>query len=132
MKEISSSKSSYLMTIILLLVILGFSNSCTKSTDTMPGMGDTTGQGGGITPGPNEVFIQNYLYNPDTIIVAVGTKITWTNKDGVPHTVTSDTKLFDSGSISKNGTFSFTFTKAGTFPYLCTFHTSMVGRVVVN
>jgi len=133
MKKISSSKSRYLMTIVMLLVILGLSNGCTKSSDNMSDMVSTSGTKGSTeVPGTNEVFIQNLEFTPATITVSAGTKITWTNKDGVPHTVTSNTKVFDSGSIAPNGTFSFTFTTAGSFQYFCSFHTSMTAKVVVN
>jgi plastocyanin len=84
------------------------------------------------SPGTNEVFIQSYAFTPSTITVAVNTTITWTNKDGVAHTVTSTTGLFDSGSMSTDGTYSHTFTTAGTFPYKCTFHTYMTATVIVQ
>ncbi len=44
--------------------------------------------------------------------------MTWTNNDGVMHTVTSDSGVFDSGYLSNGDTFTFTFTEAGTFPYI--------------
>ena len=75
--------------------------------------GMTGGTGGSGGPGLNEVFIQGMAFNPSTITVAAGTTITWTNKDGFAHTVTSDTNLFNSGNIGSNGTFSFTFATAG-------------------
>ncbi len=56
-------------------------------------------------------------------------KITWTNRDSAPHTITGDN--FDSGSISQGSTFSQTFKDAGTFDYVCTIHPSMKGKVVV-
>jgi plastocyanin len=71
-------------------------------------------------------------FNPVTITVAAGTTITWTNNDGVAHTVTSDTALFDSGSIPSGGTYSHTFSTAGTFAYHCKFHAGMTATVVVN
>jgi plastocyanin len=92
-----------------------------------------TGMTGG-TPGPglNEVFIQGMAFTPATITVAANTTITWTNKDAIAHTVTSDTKLFDSGSIGANGTYSHTFATAGTFSYHCTVHPTMTASVIVN
>jgi len=99
----------------------------------MTGMtGGTGGTGGTSGPGANEVFIQGIAFNPATITVAAGTTITWTNKDPITHTVTSDSKLWDSGSVGPNGTFSFTFATAGTFPYHCNVHPSMTASVTVN
>jgi plastocyanin len=71
-------------------------------------------------------------FNPSSITVYVGTKITWTNKDAVTHNVTSNTTLFSSGSMTTGATFSYTFTTAGTFPYTCTIHPSMTGTVTVT
>jgi plastocyanin len=83
-------------------------------------------------PGLNEVWIQGMAFVPATITVAAGTTITWTNKDGIAHTVTSNTGVFDSGSVADNGTFSFQFNNVGTFEYHCSIHTSMTGTVTVQ
>ena len=131
MKKSIGSKSKLLIGTTLLFAILLISNSCSKSSyNNMTGM--TGGPGGSGGPGLNEVFIQGMAFNPSTITVAAGTTITWTNKDGYAHTVTSDTNLFNSGNIGSNGTFSFTFATAGTYPYHCSIHTSMTAKVVVN
>jgi amicyanin len=76
-------------------------------------------------------------FSPATITVKVGTTVIWTNKTGAPHTVTSDDgKTFDSGintPIAANGgTFSFTFTKAGTYTYHCQIHPFMTATVIVQ
>ena len=80
------------------------------------------------------VAIQNFAFAPQTLTVKAGTKVTWTNNDSTPHTVTSTdgpstsaspTALFDSGQLAAGATFSFTFTKAGTYYYECTIHASM-------
>lgn len=82
--------------------------------------------------GANEVLIQGMAFNPVTLTVAVNTTVTWTNKDGFAHTVTSDTNLFNSGTIGANGIYSHTFSTAGTYPYHCSFHAGMTATVVVN
>ncbi len=132
MKELIGSRSRFLISIALLFVVLSILNSCTKTTDNMTPMGSGTGAKGTGGPGTNEVWIQGMVYNPASITVASGTTIKWTNKDGVAHTVTSKTGLFDSGTISNNGTYSFTFSTAGTFQYYCTIHPTMIGSVVAN
>ncbi len=81
---------------------------------------------------PNAVSIQNFAFNPDTVTVKKGTKVTWTNNDSVVHTVTASDKTFDSGHIDPGGSFSFTFDKAGTFSYSCSIHTFMHGKIVVQ
>jgi len=80
------------------------------------------------------VAIQNFAFSPQTLTVKAGTNVTWTNSDSAPHTVTSTdgpstsaspTGLFDSGQLASGATFSFTFTRAGTYYYECTIHASM-------
>jgi plastocyanin len=134
MKKIIGSESRFLTGIALLFVILSISASCTKSTDYNNGSGTYAGNGTGAKggPGANEVWIQGMAFNPSTISVTAGTTITWTNKDAIGHTVTSDTGLFDSGMISTNGTFTSTFSTAGTFSYICSVHPMMTGTVVVK
>jgi plastocyanin len=117
----------FIFSIIFLFGVIGFLGSCTKSS---PMYGD--GNGGGPGPGVNEVWIQGMAYNPGTITVNVGTAITWTNKDPITHTVTSDTGLFDSGNLNTSGIFKFTFIRAGTYPYHCTIHPYITGVVKVN
>lgn len=98
----------------------------------MTGLGNTGGTGGTSGPGVNEVFIQGMAFNPSTITVAAGTTITWTNKDAIAHTVTSLTNLFNSGNIGTGGTYSFTFTTAGSYSYYCAIHPTMTASVTVN
>lgn len=78
--------------------------------------------------------ISNYTYLPTEMTVPVSTTVTWTNHDDDSHTVTSAdaNKLFDSGEISKDKTFQFTFTQPGTYNYRCTIHDGMNGVVVVK
>jgi plastocyanin len=63
--------------------------------------------------------------------VAVGTSVTWGNTGQANHTTTSDTALWDSGTLSSSQTFSRTFATAGVFPYHCTIHTGMTGTITV-
>ena len=132
MKKSIGSKNRILTGIAILLTIFVITGSCTKTMDNMYGMSNSPATGSSTGPGANEVWIQSMAFNPGTITVVAGTTITWTNKDGVAHTVTSNTGLFDSGTISINGTYSHLFASAGTFPYYCTIHPSMTATVVVN
>lgn len=80
----------------------------------------------------NQVKIDNFFFGPQTITVPVGTKVTWVNKDDIPHTVTSDTKLFASRALDTDQQFSFTFTAPGTNNYYCSMHPKMTGKVIVK
>lgn len=80
-----------------------------------------------------EVKIENIKFDPPAIVASSGDKIVWTNKDIVPHTVTS-TKAgsFDSKMISPDQKWAFTVKKKGHFDYKCNFHPNMLGTIDVK
>jgi plastocyanin len=71
-------------------------------------------------------------FSPNPVEVKVGETVTWINDDSGRHTVTSKDGVFDSGMMGKGQTFSYTFDKAGEYPYHCEPHPNMVGTVVVT
>jgi manganese oxidase len=81
-----------------------------------------------------QIQITNYSFTPTKITVPVGSTVVWTNNDLVVHSVTSGngkpTGLFDH-DIAPYATFSYTFTKPGTYPYYCKYH-SMTGSIIVS
>ena len=79
-----------------------------------------------------EVKIDNFSFGPGTLTVAVGTTVTWTNRDDIPHTVVSTDGVFKSKVLDTDEKFSYTFAKPGTFPYFCSIHPKMTGKVVVQ
>ncbi len=79
-----------------------------------------------------EVTIDNFVFGPQTITVPVGATVTWTNKDDIPHTSVSTDGVFKSKVLDTDEKFSHTFDKAGTYPYYCTIHPKMTGKVVVQ
>ncbi len=79
-----------------------------------------------------EVKIDNFSFGPGTLTVPVGTTVTWTNRDDIPHTVVSTEGVFKSRVMDTDEKFSFTFSKSGTFPYFCSIHPKMTGKVVVQ
>jgi plastocyanin len=78
------------------------------------------------------VRIDNFTFNAATITVKVGTTVTWTNGDDIPHTVVAKDKSFKSKVLDTGDTFTFTFTKAGEYDYFCSLHPHMTGRVIVK
>ena len=78
------------------------------------------------------VKIDNFVFGPQAITVPVGTTVTWTNSDDIPHTAVSTDGVFKSKVMDTNEKFSYTFTKAGTYPYYCSVHPKMTGQVVVK
>jgi amicyanin len=80
-----------------------------------------------------QVKIDNFSFTPATLTVPVGATVTWTNQDDVPHiVVSSEGKTLKSPVLDTDQKFSFTFTKAGTYPYFCAIHPKMTGKVVVQ
>lgn len=78
------------------------------------------------------IEIDNFKFGVVNLEIAAGTTVTWTNRDDVPHTVVSTTKVFRSAPLDTNDSFSYTFKTAGTFEYFCSIHPHMTGKVVVK
>jgi amicyanin len=79
-----------------------------------------------------EVTIDNFTFSPQTLTIKVGTKVTWTNRDDIPHTVASTIKAFKSPALDTDDSYSFTFTTAGSYEYFCSLHPHMTGTIVVQ
>jgi plastocyanin len=82
----------------------------------------------------NAVAIKDFAFAPAALTVKVGAKVTWTNQDSDAHTVTSQGSggALNSKAMNTGDTFSYTFTKAGTYSYLCTIHPFMTATVTVT
>lgn len=78
-----------------------------------------------------QVAIPGKAYAPDRLDVLVGDTVTWTNSDGLTHTVTAGDDSFDSGFMGPGATFSRTFDRPATIPYACTIHKFMTGTIRV-
>ncbi|VVB57167.1 Plastocyanin [uncultured archaeon] len=64
--------------------------------------------------------------------MAKGAAVTWTNEDSAPHTITSSTGAFDSGTLQQGQSFSFKFDTPGTYEYHCAIHSRMKGKITVT
>jgi amicyanin len=113
------------------LLLVGTVAACGSSSSggsPSPGSGSSGTSGSGHT-----VAIQGFAFKPATLTVKAGTKVTFTNDDSTPHTATSSgSSTINSGSLSKGQTYTVTFTKPGTYNYICTFHQFMHGTVIVQ
>lgn len=78
------------------------------------------------------IDIRSFSFSPHTLSVKAGTKVTVTNDDTTSHTWTATGGAFDSGELAHGSSYSFVFSKAGTFSYACSIHPSMTGSVVVT
>jgi plastocyanin len=79
-----------------------------------------------------DLNIAKFAFAPKEITIAPGTKITWTNRDETPHTVTSNDKSFASKGLDTDDKFEHTFVSEGDFTYICTVHPFMTGVVHVR
>ncbi len=74
-----------------------------------------------------------FFFQPSRLTIQVGDIVVWKNVTIVPHTVSSDTGVFNTlNFLSPNRTFRFTFTRAGTFRYHCNIHPYMHGTIIVK
>jgi len=87
---------------------------------------------GDSAPATTDVKIDNFSFTPQTITVKAGSTITWTNRDDIPHTVTSTESVFKSKTLDTDDKFTTTLTKPGTYSYFCSIHPKMTGKVIVE
>ena len=77
------------------------------------------------------IGIDNFSFAPALLSVAVGTVVTWTNHDDIPHSVVCPALKFRSHVLDTDQTFTFQFDQNGEFDYFCGLHSHMKGKVVV-
>lgn len=119
----------------LAIGLLAAASGCGTSSPSSPtafNPSPTPGSGNAVTIQSGAQSLGNRAFMPNPLNVAAGTTVTWTNTDAIAHTSTSDSRVFDSGTIAPGGSFSFAFQTPGTFPYHCSIHPGMVGTVVVQ
>ena len=145
-----------LMTLVIggvltaIVSVAGLSAGASESSDTLSASAATTkakaaaaaaatttstaGNTKATAAATKEVMIENYKYTPASLTVAVGDTVKWTNMDTAPHTVTvtSGPVKFNSGNLAKGESFSYTFTKPGTYAYYCAVHPDMTASVTVT
>jgi plastocyanin len=78
------------------------------------------------------VSIVDFAFSPSYVEIPAGGSVSWYNAGGAPHTVTSSSGAFGSGTISPGGGYGVTLTVPGTYTYYCSIHPSMAGTIVVT
>ena len=111
--------ASVVMPVMIAMLLLFAGTSRVKATD-QPSTANVA------------VKIDNFVFGPQAITVPIGTTVTWTNSDDIPHTAVSTDGVFKSQVMDTDEKFSYTFTKAGTYSYYCSVHPKMTGQVVVK
>lgn len=131
--------------IILYFMISQQSSQQSTSTENMPDMStasntqsSTQSNSEDQTPatdvktGTISMNIRDYAFQTKNLRVKVGSTVVWTNQDDVKHDVKSDDGSFTSSELlAKGQSYSYTFSKAGTYTYHCSPHPYMTGRVEV-
>lgn len=98
----------------------------------------SSSSGGSSAPAPaangHTVTIQNFGFHPSTLTVKAGTTVTFVQEDSTPHTVTGsgNSAFLHSSPLNKGQTYTATFSKPGTYNYICSIHPDMKGTVVVQ
>lgn len=119
------------ITLVLGLSACGGDDAAPAAANPTPSAGQETVANG------DEVVIQGFRFEPDTLEVTTGTTVVWRNSDGINHTATSgqpgaadgafDVEMPEAGTSGEH-----TFSEPGTFTYFCRFHESMTAEVVVT
>jgi plastocyanin len=81
---------------------------------------------------PATVKIDNFAFAPATLTITVGTTVTWKNEDDSPHRIGDKDGTFKSAALDTDDSFSHTFATPGKYPYICTIHPYMVGKIIVK
>jgi plastocyanin len=81
---------------------------------------------------PATVQIENFAFAPGTLTVTAGTTVTWKNEDDSPHRIGDKNGTFKSAALDTDDTFSRTFAAPGEYPYICTIHPYMAGKIIVK
>jgi plastocyanin len=102
---------------IMILMVVGRSRTLGATMDDKPA---------------TQVKIDNFVFSPNSLTVPAGSTIRWTNQDDIPHNIVSADKSFKSKVLDTDETFTYTFTKPGTYAYFCSIHPKMTGKVVVQ
>ncbi len=79
-----------------------------------------------------DIVADNFNFAPGVATVPIGTTITWTNHDDVPHNIVSTDRRFKSPVLDTNEQFSHRFDSKGSYSYFCSLHPRMTGQIVVG
>jgi plastocyanin len=112
--------------------VLGLSRMSFHSVNHPIAITDEPLQAGMQAAAAHEVLLDNFSFGPAVAAVPVGTTITWTNRDDIPHNVASTEQKFKSPVLDTDERFSHRFDAPGTYPYFCSLHPRMTGRIVVG
>ncbi|MFC5263873.1 cupredoxin family copper-binding protein [Kribbella qitaiheensis] len=126
-----------LVGLVALLAVLVLATGCSPDSDSGGSASSApatqaSSSGSAAPAGGSMVEINNFMFTPQTLTVAVGTTVTWKFDDSTQHTVTADDNSFASSPMSNGQTFTHTFSAAGTVAYHCSIHPEMTATITVK
>ncbi len=121
-------KNRVVLIMVIASLVVAALFGCSKDSSSTYGMAP----GPSPSPAPNTVSMSGMAFSPATMTIAKGTTVTWLNNDGVAHTSTSNSGVWDTGNIPAGGSKTTTFNNAGTFPFHCVYHSTMTGTIIVQ
>jgi len=126
--------------ILLILVLSGVSfylasapNGISDSEASASSSGASSEDSVSSLPVSDKIVIQMFAYAPQTVMLPVGSTVTWTNEDVAPHTITSDSGTeLNSPQLSQRQTYEHTFSLPGTYTYHCVLHPTMRATIIIQ
>jgi plastocyanin len=112
--------------------VLGLSRISLHGVDHPIAITDVPLEAETSTAAAHDVVVDNFSFAPEAAAVPVGTTVTWTNRDEVPHNIVSTDRQFKSPVLDTDEQFSYRFERPGAYRYFCSLHPKMTGRVVVG
>ena len=128
LRETRVSRPRQLVAGLAALTVLTLISACGPTPKKSSGGGGKSASASGSTI----VHVKNFAFDPQKLSVTKGTKVTWKFEDSAAHNVLAGDKSFTSKDLKSGGTYSFTFTKPGTYQYICGIHQYMTGSVTVK
>ena len=127
-----TARSPLVVLVAVAAVAGGVAAGCGGDDDdpATPAAAMAPGAAGGAST--DRVAIADFAFDPETVTVDAGTKLTWTNDDEAPHTATADDGSFDTGTLKLDDTGAVAIDQPGTYTYYCRFHPFMKGTVEVR
>ncbi|HEY2066450.1 MAG TPA: metallophosphoesterase [Gemmatimonadaceae bacterium] len=99
-----------------------------RADASSPRAGTGSGAGAGA-----QIGIDNFAFTPRELTVRAGQSVTWTNNDDVPHRIQSSNRAFaPSAVLDTKGVYALTLPAAGEYPYFCSLHPTMTGKILVR
>jgi plastocyanin len=136
-----SSRTRWTTTIVTTLWVVFAVTACSESKSGSPAVAkaEVTKEVAVVSTVRNAaaatgtIAIKDFAFEPATLTVTAGSKVTWTNRDEEPHLIVSaDGQFHKSQALDTDDSYAAVFAKPGTYTYFCSIHPHMVGKIIVK